>query len=274
MKLQYLLFCLWINCLLLTLFSCKGQAQIQDPIPMHDTLSIQSIHLNEKRMINIWTPDVYRTDSLPLPILYMADGGINEDFPHIANTLDELIKAKKIPPFILVGIENTDRKRDLTGETSLPRDKELAPTYGGSANFLNFLLKELVPQIESQYATNQVRGLLGESLSGLFVMESFFTLPSSFKYFIAFDPSLWWNEMYLVKNAANYMFNSIGSDKVLWFASSRAKDIHLPCKTLAHHLKQANYTALSWKYENEPKLKHTNIFRKKKEAAFIWALNK
>ena len=42
----------------------------------------------------------------------MADGGIiDEDFPHIANTIAELMKTKKIPPIILVGIENTAKKR-------------------------------------------------------------------------------------------------------------------------------------------------------------------
>src|SRR5690606_30887370 len=153
------------------------------------------------------------------------------------------------------------------------KDKELAPTYGGSNNFLNFILQELVPKIESKYASNQVKGILGESLSGLFVMHTFFTAPNAFKYYIAFDPSLWWNDAFLVKNAPNSLLGSLEDEKVLWFASSGAKDISVPTKDLEAHLKQSNYATLKWKFENEPKLKHNNIFRKKKEAAFIWALN-
>lgn len=42
---------------------------------------------------------------------------------------------KKIKPVILVGIENTERRRDLTGFTTIPKDKEVAPVVGGSEKF-------------------------------------------------------------------------------------------------------------------------------------------
>lgn len=62
----------------------------------------------------------------------MPDGGINEDFPHIANTLAKLIKGNKIPPYILVGIENTERRRDLSGPTEIEYDLRYVPNQGGS----------------------------------------------------------------------------------------------------------------------------------------------
>ena len=73
----------------------------------------------------------------------MPDGGIiDEDFPHIANTIAELMKTKKIPPIILVGIANTQRRRDLTGPTEVAKDKEIAPIVGGSEKFRAFILEE------------------------------------------------------------------------------------------------------------------------------------
>ena len=118
----------------LLLMSCSDlnkTAAVQDPVPMHDSFSIVSIPLAETRLINIWTPPGYDGSTDPLPVLYMADGGIKEDFSHIANTLDELVAAKKIEPVILVGIENTQRRRDLSPTTSVAKDREIAPLVGG-----------------------------------------------------------------------------------------------------------------------------------------------
>ena len=75
----------------------------------HETFTIESSKVNETRTINVWTPPQYANSTDSLPVMYMADGGLQEDFPHIANTMAELIATKKIPPFILVGIENTQR---------------------------------------------------------------------------------------------------------------------------------------------------------------------
>ena len=102
---------------LLIMINCATATPPLDSMPAHETINIDSKILGEIRVINVWTPSTYQNSNEPLPVLYMPDGGEKEDFPHIANTLAELIAAKKIPPTILVGIENTQRRRDLTGPT-------------------------------------------------------------------------------------------------------------------------------------------------------------
>ena len=98
--------------ILVTLTSCSNASKPNDPIPKHETFKIQSKQVGEERVINVWTPENYKASKDSLPVMYMADGGIiDEDFPHIANTIAELMKTKKIPPIILVGIENTAKKR-------------------------------------------------------------------------------------------------------------------------------------------------------------------
>ncbi|MDN3709591.1 hypothetical protein QW060_21735, partial [Myroides ceti] len=57
-----------------------------DPVPVHDTFTIASKIVNENRVINVWIPEAYAKEGNPLPVMYMADGGVKEDFPHIANT--------------------------------------------------------------------------------------------------------------------------------------------------------------------------------------------
>ncbi|WP_339889177.1 alpha/beta hydrolase-fold protein [uncultured Flavobacterium sp.] len=253
--------------------SCKKEAvTYNDPIPKHDSLKIASKFVNEDRIINVWTPPMYEQSNDSLPVLYMPDGGIKEDFPHIANTLAELIAAKKIPPFILVGIENTDRKIDLTGPSKIEYDLEYIPNPGGADNFRNFIKNELMPTINKKYRTNNKKAIIGESLAGLFVVETFILDNQMFDYYIAMDPSLWFNEHYLAKNFDELTKDKNYKDKKIWFAGSDAEDINKYTQTLEQKLKNKKENFL-WNYSNEPSEQHNTIFRATKEKALIWTLN-
>lgn len=265
---------IYYNLLLCVLFvGCGNSSQQHDPIPVHDSFTIDSKKVGEIRTINVWTPSEYKPSTDSLPVIYMADGGIKEDFPHIANTLAKLIKEKKIEPIILVGIENTQRRRDLTGPTEVETDKEIAPVVGGSENFRAFINDELFPEIDKRYRTSNKKGILGESLSGLFVMETLFLKPEMFDYYIAFDPSLWWNNHYLVRTAKEKLNDLPASEKKLWFAGSSATDISQYTNELSKILTDSNPKSIKWSYSDEPKEKHATIFRATKEKALIWALN-
>lgn len=252
---------------------CAGPAQISDPTPEHDTFSIQSQKVGEARTINVWTPPNYKTSTDSFNVMYMLDGGIKEDFPHVANTLDKLIRENKIKPVLLVGIENTQRRRDLTGNTDVAKDKEIAPVVGGSQQFRTFIKEELFPEINKRYRTTTGKSIIGESVAGLFVMETFFLMPDMFDQYIAFDPSLWWNDHYLVRTAKEHLVQFPSAGKRLWFAGSNTSDISTYTRLLAEILKNDNHTNLRWKYSDEPKEQHSTIFRATKEKAIIWALN-
>lgn len=228
--------------------------------------------MNEDRVINIWTPPNYKKSTDSLPVLYMPDGGIREDFPHIVNTLAELIREHKIPPYILVGIENTDRRRDLLGPTEVEYDLKYIPNPGGSANFRAFITKELFKEIDRKYRATDNRALIGESAAGLFVIETFLLDNEMFDYYIAMDPALWFNEQYLVRNFDSLAKENYQQKKKLWFAGSSAADISPYTKELAEKLNQIDRRLL-WKYSNEPNEKHNTIFRATKEKALIWTLN-
>lgn len=250
----------------IVLLACN--ATTKDKIPPHETLTIESKILNEKRVINIFKPDNYADG---MPVIYMPDGGVKEDFPHVANTIDKLIKEKKISAVMLVGIENTERRRDLTGVTEVEKDKEIAPVVGGSENFRKFIGEELFPEIEKLFKPSS-KIILGESVAGLFVMETLFLSPEMFDKYIAFDPSLWWNDHYLVRSAKVHL-DKISSEKKLWFAGSSAEDISIYTKQLAEILRSENFQNLTWYYSDEPNEKHHTIFRATKEKAIIRSLN-
>lgn len=259
--------------ILVTLTSCSNTPKYNDPIPAHDEFTIDSKQVGEIRNINVWTPPNYKTSTDSLPVMYMADGGLkDEDFPHIANTIAELIKAKIIPKIILVGIANTQRRRDLTGPTEVAKDKEIAPIVGGSEKFRAFIKEELFQEINKRYRTTNEKSIIGESLSGLFVVETFFLTPEMFDNYIAFDPSLWWNDKYLIKTAKEHLAKFPLSQKRIWFAGSSAEDISETVGKLADILKTENLPNIKWKYSAEPKEMHNTIFRATKEKAITWTL--
>jgi len=203
----------------------------------------------------------------------MPDGGTKEDFPHIANTLAKRFEAQKIEPIILVGIENTERGRDLTGASTTAYDKQFCPVTDGAKVFRSFISEELVPSINLRCHTTGIKGIVGESLAGLFVMETFLTSPSTFDYYIAMDPSLWWNNHYLVGNADSLLVQFPNKEMTLWFTGSSAEDISKYTKALNFKLKESAPTNLNWKYSDQSKEQHNNIFRATKEQAFIWTIN-
>ena len=256
-----------------TIASCEKKEAFNDPIPQHDNFTIESIFLNETRVINVWVPEAFKTNNQNLPVIYMPDGGIKEDFPHIANTISELIANKKIQPIILVGIENTDRRRDLSGISEIKEDSKYCPLTDGAKTFRSFITKELIPKINKKYNTTDEKGIIGESLGGLFVVETFFLYPETFDFYIAMDPSLWWNNHYLEKNVSNYLQNFTAKKTKFWFAGSGAEDISKFTNSVKKSLTVDAPKNIVWNYSDEPTEKHNTIFRATKEKALTWTLN-
>ncbi|MBW8772366.1 MAG: alpha/beta hydrolase, partial [Gemmatimonadetes bacterium] len=191
--------------LLLSVSACIApwavQAQVVDSIPVHSTFTLTSTVLAEPRPVNVHTPTGYDARRR-YPVLYMPDGGLDEDFPHVVNTIDSLIALGRIPPMIVVGIPNTQRRRDLTGPTRIKSDSAIAPHVGGSAAFRRFIRTELMPEVRRRYRTTDETAVVGESLAGLFIVETYLREPTLFRRYIALSPSLWWNDNALVGQAA------------------------------------------------------------------------
>ena len=91
-----------------------------------------------------------------------------------------------------------------------------------------------------------------------------------FDYYIAFDPSLWWNNNYLVQTAKDDLARFPATEKRLWFGGSGAEDINKFTNELAAIFKTENPSQLKWNYSDEPKEEHNTIFRATKEKALLW----
>jgi hypothetical protein len=234
-----------------------------------DSFVVESRVLGEGRPINIHIPP---HQGGPLPVLYMPDGGTDEDFPHVVVTVDSLIALGAIRPVMIVGIPNTERRRDLTGPTRVASDSAVAPRVGGSAAFRQFLRDELIPEVERRYPTTAERAIIGESFAGLFVVETFLTEPGLFTHFIALDPSLWWNNGALVDAAGGRIATLDSKVRTLYLASSREPSTAMGAARLASLLRAASPEGLRWRYQPREDLEHATIFRALKAEALMTAL--
>jgi len=192
-------------------------------------------------------------------VLYMPDGGMGEDFLHVAGLVQVSVGNGTMRPFILVGIENTKRRRDLTGPTRNAEDKKIAPRVGGSAAFRKFMRSELMPVIDARYRTTNETAIVGESLAGLFVVETFFLEPDLFDSYIAFDPSLWWNDHALVDSAAARLHAVGGRPHTLYLANS-SDDIDQLTRVLAGILEKSAPSNLTWHYQPMMEETHATIY--------------
>lgn len=232
---------------------CAPAAPTAAPAPqalaIGETFTIDSRVLGETRRINVFVPTIYgEAIDAPLPVLYMPDGGMSEDFLHVAGLVQVSVSNGSMRPFMLVGIENTERRRDMTGPTTNAEDLAIAPRVGGSAAFRRFLADELVPAVEQRYRTTDERAIVGESLAGLFVLETFFLAPELFDSYVALDPSLWWADEELLASAQARLAERSLAGKAVFLASSREPELsalasrladvlaaHAPAGLVVHH---------------------------------------
>jgi predicted alpha/beta superfamily hydrolase len=247
-----------------------GQSH-SDPAPLSigETFTVTSSVLGEVRRINVYRPAIYGDTTKPsLPVLYMPDGGISEDFLHIAGLLQISVLNGTMRPFLLVGIENTERRRDLTGPTRSARDSSIAPGVGGSAAFRRFIRTELMPIIERRYGTTPESAIVGESLAGLFVVETFLYEPDLFDTYIAFDPSLWWNDSHLLTQARQRLGTGDQAGTTLYLASSSEAELADLTGRLAAVLEAAAPEGVTWHYHAMPQESHGTIYHPGALAAF------
>jgi enterochelin esterase-like enzyme len=107
------------------------------PLVIGETFTIDSKVLGEARGINVYLPPGYvGSESVRLLVLYMPDDSLGEAFLQVARIVQVSVGNGSMRLFILVDIENTERRRDMTAPTADEQDKKIAPHVGGSAGAL------------------------------------------------------------------------------------------------------------------------------------------
>ncbi len=240
-----------------------------DPLTIGETFLLESSVLGETRRINVYVPP--GSDGRALPVLYMPDGGLAEDFLHVAGLVQVSVGNGTMRPHVLVGIENTERRRDLTGPTDNAEDRKIAPRVGGAEAFRTFIRSELMPEIGRRYAVTAETAIVGESLAGLFVVETLLLDPDLFDTYIAIDPSLWWNDSRLLTDQAALLQARAWTGKSLVLASSAEPGLAEAARRFASTVADAN-VGIRFTYMPFPDESHATIYHLAALHAFRWVL--
>jgi predicted alpha/beta superfamily hydrolase len=254
--------CVPVFCLSFSMCSPPARADEKAvPLVIGETFTVDSMVLKERRRINVYMPPGYaHTSDVRLPVLYMPDGGVAEDFLHVAGLVQVSVSNGTMRPFLLMGVENAERRRDMTGPTENAEDKKIAPRVGRSSAFRKFLRDELMPQVKRRYRTTSETAIVGESLAGLFVVETFLHDPDLFDTYIAIDPSLWWNNQKLVLEAGKELGTWPKLQKTLYLACSSEERIAGLNQRFADTLERNAPEGVHWHYAKMPEEKHGTIY--------------
>ena len=170
--------------------------------------AFHSQFLPDDRNVTVYLPPGYEeTADRRYPVLYLHDGQNLFDPSaafkkgehwRVGETATALIDAGRLPPLVIVGIDNT----------GTARLHEYTPTYdrrrggGGADDYGRLIVTELKPFIDSRYRTLQdasATGLGGSSLGGLVSLYLGLKYPDVFGRLAVMSPSVWWDRRAILR---------------------------------------------------------------------------
>ncbi len=156
------------------------------PLPVRIDKMV-SAKIGETREFWVSLPDRYMESGEKYPVLYMMDGDFNFNSGVIGG-LRHAALLGEFPEFIIVGIRNTDRSKDIFPEEVAYPD---GSKDGGRANqYLDFIHAELVPHVEKNYRCENFRVLFGTSNTGFTAVYALFRDPGLADAYIAASATL------------------------------------------------------------------------------------
>jgi predicted alpha/beta superfamily hydrolase len=166
------------------------------------------------RLVRVWLPPDYDGwGDTRYPVLYLNDGqnlfdpatafaGVHWQ---VGETATRLIGEKKIPPLIIVGIDNMGKSR--AGEYIPYRSRDPRILRPRGARYIEFLQREVMPLIEERYSVlrgPENTGLGGSSLGGLITLYTQLASPGVFGRLLIESPSLFVANRKILKEARSF----------------------------------------------------------------------
>ncbi|MBZ5663300.1 MAG: alpha/beta hydrolase [Acidobacteriia bacterium] len=160
---------------------------------------LRSRILKNTRLLRVWLPPDYDGwGAVRYPVLYLNDGqnlfdpatafaGVHWQ---VGETATRLISEQKIPPLIIVGIDNTKSRAD---EYIPYKSKDPRVLNAKGKCYPDFLQREVMPLIEESYSVlkgPENIGLGGSSLGGLITLYTQLAAPGVFGRLLIESPSL------------------------------------------------------------------------------------
>jgi hypothetical protein len=262
-------------------FLSLAAACASDPGPTAPVETVKPIVIGEQRIIsskalgdrevNVWLPPSYAQSDKRYPVIYLIDGALDQDFHHIAGLAQYGALSGAFEDVIVVGVQTKDRRAELTWRSADPAEARDFPTNGNGAAFRGFLTAEVKPLIDKTYRTTGEDALMGESLAGLFVVESFLKNPDTADRYIAISPSLWWDFGSLGKQARQLLGDYPKGERKLYLAIANEKGVMRDAAlSIVSALKKEKPKGVAWTFSDRPDLEHATIYHREALEALEW----
>lgn len=236
--------------------------------PVVNFHTLDSNILGEERRYWVHAPASYYDGTYSeksYPVVYLLDA--ESQFLPFIGVMNSMSNGGngnfRIPELIVIGIPNTDRFRDLTPthDSNAEEGSEFF-TSGGGEDFLDFIENELIPDVGGKYRTMEHRTLVGHSLGGLAVIQSFIHKPELFQAYMAIDPSLWWGDGMTLAQAENLVEHQSYSNSTLYLVTPEyTNDNYQITSTqkLFEILEPIDVAGFSVTYEKIPGVDHGSV---------------
>ena len=239
-------------------------------VQIKDT-ELKSLHSNivdADYAINVFLPKSYHHSKKKYPVVFILDAEYN--FGAVSYITRRLIKDQLISEVILIGIAydtnyqtyTNNRQRDYT------QSKTRLPYTGGGKSFLQFIKKELLPFIASNYKISNDRTIVGHSLGGSIGYYSLLTDNTTFNRYLLVSPSLWYHDYSIFKtlksadqnnrNLNSKIYTAIGSLETI--ADGLNHDMVLDLERFLEQLKAIDCDDIQTKLEILDNETHRTVF--------------
>ncbi|MFN6980521.1 MAG: alpha/beta hydrolase [Brevundimonas sp.] len=233
----------------------------ETPIVIGRSYALPSAIMGAPREINVWLPPGYADSGKTYPVLYVLDGGQDQDFHHISGLAQLGTVVGTTRDVIVVGIASVDRRNELALPTEDPELIARYPTQGHSDRFRRFVSEEVQPFVETRFRTSGETALMGESLAGLFVVETFLKEPQMFDAYVAVSPSLWWDGGQLARQSGARLRDQSNDPRTLILTlGDEGPEMQAPMDVLTANLRDHALPGLSWSFTPRPTETHATIY--------------
>jgi predicted alpha/beta superfamily hydrolase len=237
-------------------------APVETPIVIGTSYALPSATYGGTREINVWLPPGYAEGDRAYPVLYLLDGGTTwQDFHHISGLAQLGTVNGTTRDVIVVGIASGDRRNELALPTENPELIARYPTQGQSERFRRFIAEEVQPFVEGRFRTSGETALMGESLAGLFVVETFLKAPEMFDAYVAVSPSLWWDGGRLAQQSGAHLRDHSNDARTLILTmGDEGGEMQAAMDVLVANLRDHAMPGLAWSYRPRPEESHATIY--------------
>ncbi|MBL1279931.1 MAG: hypothetical protein COA33_006650 [Fluviicola sp.] len=178
----------------------------------------------KERTVSVFIPVAYTKDSASnFVVAYLFDGQFQPYFSMVSSMMSYYEQTDEGQPMIIVGIHSESRWDEFV---PTPNSQEASTTEGADKLSL-FLLREVIPLIDSAYRTKKFKIGIGHSLGGTYVINEVIKENSIFNAVIAVSPNLRMYDEQIIDDAKAFFSNNSDNRRFIYASAGTSGSMEL-----------------------------------------------